>query len=437
MNTIDKICEIPATPENGGFYMFHKLQKEQIIGNSHGHHKYPAKFIPQFPKWALSQFNDVQNLTVLDPFCGSGTTLVEAGLHGANVIGTDVSDVAIQISKAKTSILFKERLKSYYQILEEVLQNAGALDKKLAQDFENCIGKECHSMDKTWSNWFEPNDIAKIVAIRKSIHALENNELKDILLSSLSSIIKKCSYLDEDQIKVKKIKDKVIPDVYEVYFESTKKLIDSHIETSKKYINSKPSFLIKKASATDTKLSENSIDIIVTSPPYINAIDYTMTHKYSMFALGLVKPEEFKAHCHEYIGVTERAVRVKHYEQELDFKNNTKISNIIKELRGINTTTSKNRSYVVWQYFTLMADFFIEMRRVLKPGGKMTFVVGEYNSICNINVPTAELLQDLALDAGFKVDNKFYHVINNRSGMRLNRNSAGGSIKNEIVFVFN
>lgn len=437
MHTIDKICEIPATPENGGFYMFHKLSKEQIIGNSHGHHKYPAKFIPQFPKWALSQAGDSKSITVLDPFCGSGTTLVEAGLYGARVIGTDISDVAIQISKAKTSTIFESKLNEYSKILQEVLHNAATLDYQLTLDFEGNIGKNCHSMDKTWSNWFEPNDIAKIIAIRKSIHALVDTEIKDILLSSLSSIIKKCSYLDEDQIKVKKIKDKVIPEVYEVYLESTNRLINSHLETSKKYLNSKPDFHIKKASATDTKLKENSIDIVVTSPPYINAIDYTMAHKYSIFALGLVKPEEFKEHCHEYIGVTERAVRVKHYEQDLTFESNTKIQNLIEELRKINTTTSKNRSYVVWQYFTLMKDFFIEMRRVLKQGGKMTFVVGEYNNICNINVPTAELLQDLAVDAGFSVENKFYHVINNRSGMRLNRNSAGGSIKNEIVFVFN
>lgn len=73
--------------------------QEQLIFNfkgaktnylTHSLHPYPAKFPPQLPKMILAQFGK-KGQTVLDPFCGSGTTLVEANLHCLNAIGVDVN----------------------------------------------------------------------------------------------------------------------------------------------------------------------------------------------------------------------------------------------------------------------------------------------------------------------------------------------------------
>ncbi|MNG68865.1 DNA methylase [compost metagenome] len=436
MKDIFEITKIPEMPLYDGVYIFNKIPKNDLIGNSHGHHKYPAKFIPQFPKWALNRKKNHNNLTVLDPFCGSGTTLIEAGVLGATSIGVDISDVAIIISKAKTTVLDKNNSAEYSHRVKNIVSLANKKYLDIKNDFDNSFSKECHNMDKTWSTWFDSESISKIVSIRYAIQESEKNELYYIYLSVLSSIVKKCSYLDENQVKVKKIYNKSIPEVYNTYINSFEKFILEHLITSQKLSDNTPIFNIFKASATDTGIEKNTVDLIVTSPPYINAIDYTMAHKYSMFALGLIKPCEFKDHCREYIGVTERAVRVSDYNQIIKFSGNEYIDGFIRLLREQNTTTSLNRSYVVWQYFTLMHEFFLEMERVMKHDGEMVFVVGESNNICGIEIPTANLLESLAINSGLHVKNKFYHVINNRSGMRLNRNSSGGSIKSEVVFSF-
>ena len=79
--------------------------------HTHGFHKYPAKFIPHIPKWAIGKYlNDKKNKNILDPFCGSGTTLVEGVLAGYNVIGVDIDPLSAMISKVKTTRVNEKEL---------------------------------------------------------------------------------------------------------------------------------------------------------------------------------------------------------------------------------------------------------------------------------------------------------------------------------------
>ena len=71
---------------------------------THNFHSFPAKFVPQIPKTVIEKFTKPKDL-VLDPFCGSGTTLVEANLAGRDSIGLDTNPLAVLISKCKTTIL--------------------------------------------------------------------------------------------------------------------------------------------------------------------------------------------------------------------------------------------------------------------------------------------------------------------------------------------
>ncbi len=77
---IQVVTELPEQPQNDGTYCFGSIPRLQLIQNNHGLHKYPAKFIPQIPRWALQFGPHREREVVLDPFCGSGTTLVEGGL---------------------------------------------------------------------------------------------------------------------------------------------------------------------------------------------------------------------------------------------------------------------------------------------------------------------------------------------------------------------
>ena len=69
---------------------------------THGLHKYPAKFFPELPRWIIERYTNEAGM-VLDPFCGSGTTNLEALLLGRNSMGVDVDEFAKMVARTKNN----------------------------------------------------------------------------------------------------------------------------------------------------------------------------------------------------------------------------------------------------------------------------------------------------------------------------------------------
>ncbi|MCJ7561453.1 MAG: site-specific DNA-methyltransferase, partial [Thermoplasmata archaeon] len=81
---------------------FRKYIGRQVSYATHGIHKYPAKFIPQIPRFCIESFSDAEDV-VLDPFMGSGTTLLESYILGRESYGIDIHPLARMIAKVKTT----------------------------------------------------------------------------------------------------------------------------------------------------------------------------------------------------------------------------------------------------------------------------------------------------------------------------------------------
>jgi len=405
-----------------------------VTYGSHGLHKYPAKFIPQFPRWGLTYDPDTPASIVLDPFCGSGTTLIEAGLLGSRAIGCDVSPLAVLITAAKCATTAHTWDIGLH--LESFLAAAKRQSPKLERTLTSNKGAACLGMHHTWGNWFEPLQLARLLAIREAIQSSAcASDIKTFSLAVLSSVVKACSYLNEDQIKVRFDHGKQLADPYVVFRTALTEAAAQQAALSKEFAAAGSTFEAVLGSASSIPLEPATVDRIITSPPYINAVDYTMAHKYNMFVLGLLEPESFKDHCREYIGVTERAVRVADMASIPDARNAT-ANGIVRQLGDQGTTTSRNRAYVVAQYFSGMHASFQSAYSVLKDGGLYVFVVGETNRICGLQVPTAQILKEQAQSVGFSVEVDVYHELANRSSMRLSRSATGGTIGREQVYVF-
>lgn len=431
----DVVRELPLSVTSEQQYSFARLARTDVTMGTHGLHKYPAKFIPQIPRWALQYDNRTPARRILDPFCGSGTTLVEAGLRGADAVGVDISPLAIAISRAKCSRINLSD-DSLDRTVDTLLAQAKGYLRQYTKEFESARGASCRGMHFTWANWFEPHAIAGLVAIRDAIaNTDEIEDVKDLALATLSSVTKACSYLNEDQIKVRFDGEKNLAEPFRAFRDAFLSASAAQREVGRKFDASRASLETHLGSASAVPLEAGCFDRVITSPPYINAVDYTMAHKYNLFVLGLLPPDEFKAHCRDYIGITERAVRSEDMAR-MPLCPTTSVQSVVSSLQALDTPTSRNRAYVVAQYFDGMASALAEGYRLLDDGGLYFLVVGESNRICNLLVPTADLLEEIANEIGFETELRFFHVLANRSSMRLNRSSTGGSIARERIYVF-
>ena len=239
---------------------------------THSLHPYPAKFPPQLPRKILSLYGK-QGDTVLDPFCGSGTTLVEGRLQGLNVIGVDVNGLACLLSKVKATPLNLSQI----EIIRHVTQQIQNLNFrfKFGDKFEIQV-KEIEGL----SHWFQDNVAKELTIILTEIEKLSDNDVKDFLKIIFSSIIVRVSNQESDT-RFAAIK-KNIPDclTFDLFIERTKEYSNRICDFSKQIVF-QTEFKIYNADSRNLNFIEpESVDLIITSPPYANTYDYYLYHKF-------------------------------------------------------------------------------------------------------------------------------------------------------------
>lgn len=411
---------------------------QDVTSYTHGFHKYPAKFIPQIPKWAIKKYlNGNKDKTVLDPFCGSGTTIVESVLAGYNAIGIDIDPLSVLISKVKTTRINEKELKKVSSwLVSEIKANRKGTFKP-----------DC----ETLNHWFTEDSIRKLSAIRTLINQIPEkfgdikkvDDIKDLLLICFSSIIRRASNADNESQKtyVSHTKIKKPEEVNSLFLAQLVLFVD-RVTAFSAVTNSKTrSNIITSSSATSLEkiLKGKQIDIIITSPPYIKAIDYIYNQMVELFWIGDLFQMQTQTKQNEkkilYIGNKQIS--------KAEFCNYTPYSSIIgidkldRKLKLVYDTDKKNghkHSYVTFKYFMEMGNHFSEMSKILKSGAHYIMVVGDSN-VSNIFFETTDFLVDIAERNGFKISNKWGYKIKNRF-MRFDRKGRGGIIEIDWVLDF-
>ncbi|MGV9205613.1 MAG: DNA methyltransferase [Promethearchaeia archaeon] len=398
------------------------LKSEDSNRHIHGLGRYPSRFIPEIPEWAVVNYSERGDL-VGDPFSGAGTTAVESILAGRKAYSGDVSEYSCLLTKAKTTVLDAEKVKKSAEELINFLNT-----KPKGEDYPR------FDLDDFW---FNPEHLKQFNSIRKFI---ENNFEKDVArlyLAAISTTIRKFSYQDESQIKVKRDQKKYLQGTEEPY-KLCKKAVNIVLDNYLNFLELNPkkdASIVRSTSADYIDIEEeNKLDLIVTSPPYINAMNYPMSHRYENILLGLIPSdsEKFRAHERQYYG-TERVYakeRIFHY-----FENNT-FPTRAKLIREIETIKSKEpkRAHIVQNYFEGIISFMDEATRKLKKGGVFVLVVGR-NTIKGVPVDTFEHLSSIAESKGFRREKWFnYEIIKN--SFKLTRHKTANIIKTDGVGVF-
>lgn len=238
---------------------------------THSLHPYPAKFPPQLPNSILSEFG-TRGQTVLDPFCGSGTTLVEARLLGFNAIGVDINGLSSLLSKVKATPLTDDEIKSVGDFIG-IIENDDFQWRMKRPQIEV---KQIEGL----SHWFQHNVAEELTHLLNRINQLDNDDVKDFLKIVLSSIIVKVSNQESDTRFA--AKDKGIKDNFTFiqFISRAKEYLERMAEFSKLVPSDGYLKLLNADSRHLAMLADESVDIIITSPPYANTYDYYLYHKF-------------------------------------------------------------------------------------------------------------------------------------------------------------
>jgi DNA modification methylase len=263
---------------------------------THDIHPYPAKFIPQIPS-NLMAYLSLPGEIVYDPFCGSGTTALEAILLGRRCICSDANPLSKIIGEAKTTALTKEQeeeIRSLSKKLKRPTGQKSLLDNCVVNYDFNCIKKEIPAIPYI-NKWFNPNAINELAYIKSLINGLSSEQVKNIAKVALSDTILRASNQDFEtrySCKPKKIPKGYTIEIFTKYLEEILK----NVITLRQLLGFKTAKFItadlRKPIVKEGVIKENSIDLIVTSPPYPNATDYHLYHRFRLFWLGY-DPREF------------------------------------------------------------------------------------------------------------------------------------------------
>lgn len=241
---------------------------------THGIHPYHAKFIPSVPREFIKKYTK-ENDSVLDPFCGSGTTLLECMLLNRYSCGVDISYLAYLISKAKTELIVIKKLNNYYDFL---LQNLETNKKYKTISFENK------------GIWYTKKTLKILDGLYDGINRIKNEKYRIIFEVLFSSILKTvCN--KRDVWNNGYVADNILPnkeyngDALKVFKLKYKQLLDSYEELNEKNIKRKYIPKIKNCRIQDFK-SSIKFDAVVTSPPYPFAVDFVRYYRLSYYWLG-------------------------------------------------------------------------------------------------------------------------------------------------------
>jgi DNA modification methylase len=352
---------------------------------SHNFHAFAAKFPPQLPRLFIEGLTAPGEI-VLDPMMGSGTALLEAYLLDRQAIGCDLDPLAIRQSQVKTTWINPELLlHTAHDVIVHAQQWLATV-----QDPEPLLHERYTSKAVEFIQyWFLPETQLQLLALVQVIERLSDEPLRNFMEVAFSSIIVTKSggvslARDLAHSRPHRVTDKMPRNAVQQFAARVRKNIRSIAALPRK--DSQP--IIQRGDARQLPLADDTVDLVVTSPPYANAIDYMRAHKFSLVWFG-DRIEDLAALRSRYIGA-ERTSGIS--DESLP----PRAEAIIAHLSVLDSPKAR----VLRKYYEDMRAAIRHMFRVLRPNRAVIIVVGR-STMRGIDVETHQCLADVAAGVGF------------------------------------
>jgi len=400
---------------------------------AHGIHEYKGKFNPQIVRAIMNIFNVDDNALVLDPFCGSGTSLLEAQLQGCEAYGIDINPMAVFIAKIKTNIIFHQKDIAAFDIDRFVI----SVQQHAHSDYytENDRSEYLRS-------WFREDIYDFIESWRAEANTIDNATVRGLLLLSMSNILRDYSEQEPSDLRVRR-RSSPYPEE-SISEASVKSFLKCQTKISQFYANRQPesykhTHIINKSSSAVIPDDFPLFDLAVTSPPYATALPYIDTQRLSIVWLGLDAPKNIRALECSLTGSRETMTKREQEKWLLAMRRNTKglcetvtsfCQSLQSRLSSRDGFRKQNTPFLLYRYFAEMSQMFCRIHGVLKEGAYYCLVVG-YNKT-SIEEPqlidTPALLAEEAKMQGFRLQEIIPLETYQRYGLHAKQSITGEAL---------
>jgi DNA modification methylase len=351
-------------------------------------HPFPARMAPGIALAVIAKAK--RPLRVLDPMVGSGTVVALARLKKHRAIGVDIDPLAVLISQVWTTAVEAEETKVKAR---EVLARAKTIFATMPER-EAYPSKSDRETRRFVAYWFDGYARRQLASLSIAIARVRNERTRNVLLCALSRlIITKSSgaslAMDLSHSRPHRRFRRAPVKPFRKFLEAVDHVAENCVD--KKEVDRGPAPRVHLGDARKLPVRDASIDLVVTSPPYLNAIDYIRCSKFSLVWMGYRIPDlrELRG---ESVG-TESVGG--------DSKNDPEIQGIVAGLK-LSPGLSAHDKAVLARYIADMRRAMREVARVLVPGGKAVYVMGE-NTIRGTYIRNSWIISDIARLCGLRL----------------------------------
>jgi len=356
---------------------------------THCFHSYPAMMIPQVAARLIEKYGKNANL-LFDPYCGTGTALVEANVRNINAVGTDLNPLARLIAKAKTTPINIQTLDLYLKDFNDWIFSLRFGIKKN----NSFIIPKFNNIDY----WFTKDVQIKLAILKHYIDNIDNEQIRKFFLVAFSETVRETSLTRNGEFKLYRISEKNLetfnPDVYA--------LIENKLSRNRKglisFLNAKKNNSTSKIYSFNTVfnipreiLPDSSVDIVVTSPPYGDSRTTVAYGQFSRLANQWLGFQEASKLDNEMMG-GKRPIKVERFG-----------INVLDEIIEQIGNKDEKRVKDVYSFYKDYLSSINNISKVIKKNGFACFVVGN-RRVKSITLPTDEITSEM-----FKL-NGFQHI---------------------------
>ncbi len=424
-----RLSLVATIPELGLSTAQYKLENPRPIANhwnpnygSHGWHRYVGRFPPHLVRALLNHFGARKGETVCDPFAGSGTTLVESRLLGLKGVGIEISPLSSLISRTKSK--FPQSTSSWEKVLEALPRFyhnrwdrfVGNRDVKRLSHNE-ILDRRGNPIDAfpNYEKWLIPEALLGTSIIVEFALTLDGFA-RDAVCLALSSRMRSIGNVDVDVVRAEysRAPRSEVNVLKHVQTALHKMVTDIHemVTTHRDLLSASGDIQVIEKSLLDANLPSNSVDYIITSPPYgVESLSYLRTHLLSYRCLQPIlryDPYKFdtKVIGSEY---TKENGTVKPTLVAGKFSK-TFVEFFEGELFRDGSRHTHYRKEMMMYFFDDMAEVAERFHKWLRPGGRVAFVMGN-KKIGDHVIPTDRIVAEIFESCGLQLDRVLRHKL--------------------------